>query len=226
MIYCLNSTHNVFKTGSRRLKLWNVSTTTATIRILVANHAESVKIFFLPPLLKVLVLIVCWLCYLSGILDKVYLSLLTQFSSKSQPVRVCTNLLGYYNFHDKKGHLRLVTKVPKGEIESNFFVTPWISSKLNHNGKGHVLPTLIQFHIRRTSIVKVTLNGCLALDTLHCSFLKRPPTFPESGNPELEWNKISGCQLQPWSLKLYNRSFSGWIWNIIFWFFFSCKKRK
>ena len=56
-----------------------------------------------------------------------------------------------------------------GEIESNFFVTPWISSKLNHNGEGHVLPTLIQFHVRRTSIVKVNYNrnsgGRLAPDT-------------------------------------------------------------
>ena len=33
--------------------------------------------FVLPPLLKVLVMIVCWLCDSSGILDKVYFSLLT-----------------------------------------------------------------------------------------------------------------------------------------------------
>jgi hypothetical protein len=59
------------------------------------------------------------------------------------------------NLHDKKGHLQLMTKSQKGEIEINFFVTPWIFSKLNHNGKGHILPTLIQFHVRRTSIVKV-----------------------------------------------------------------------
>ena len=73
------------------------------------------------------------------------------------------------HLHDKKEHLWLVTKVPKGEIESNFFVIPWITSKLNHNGKGYVLPTLIQFHDRRTSIVKVTFNknsgGRLAPDT-------------------------------------------------------------
>ena len=62
------------------------------------------------------------------------------------------------HLHDKKGHLRLVTKSKRGEIESNFFVTPWISSKLNHNGKGYVLPTLIQFHVCRTSIVEVTFN--------------------------------------------------------------------
>ena len=59
------------------------------------------------------------------------------------------------HLHDKKGHLR---KSQKGGIESNFFLTPWISSKLNPNAKGHVLPTLIQFHVRRTSIVKVTFN--------------------------------------------------------------------
>ena len=68
------------------------------------------------------------------------------------------------HLHDKKGHLRLVTKVPKGEIESHFF-----SSKMNHNGKGYVLPNLIQFHVRRTSIVKVTFHRnsgkCLAPDS-------------------------------------------------------------
>ena len=73
------------------------------------------------------------------------------------------------HLHVKKGHLGLVTKVQKKLIESNFFVTPWNSSKLNHNGKGHVLPTLIQFHVRRTDIVKVTFNrnsgGRLATDT-------------------------------------------------------------
>ena len=42
-------------------------------------------------------------------------------------------------------------KYKKCEIESNFFVTNWISSKLNHNGTGHVLPTFIQFYVRRTS---------------------------------------------------------------------------
>ena len=62
-----------------------------------------------------------------------------------------------------------MTTSQKGEIASNFFVTPWISSKLNHNGKGHVLTTLIQFHVCETSIVKVTFNrnsgGRLAPDT-------------------------------------------------------------
>ena len=29
---------------------------------------------------------------------------------------------------------------------------------MNHNKKGHVLPTLIQFHVHWTSIVKVTFN--------------------------------------------------------------------
>ena len=44
------------------------------------------------------------------------------------------------------------------EIESNILVTTWISSKLNNNTEGHVLPTLIQFHVHGTSIVKVTFN--------------------------------------------------------------------
>ena len=43
-------------------------------------------------------------------------------------------------------------------LKVTFFYTPWISLKLNHNGKGHVPPTLIQFHVHRTSIVKVTFN--------------------------------------------------------------------
>ena len=55
----------------------------------------------LRPLLKVLVLIVCWLCDLSGILDEAYLSLWTAFSSKPQPPMVCTNLLGYFNCYVK-----------------------------------------------------------------------------------------------------------------------------
>ena len=78
-------------------------------------------------------------------------------------------------------------KSQKGEIERNFFVTPWISSKLNDNWKGHVLPTLIQFHVRKTSIVKVTFNknsgGRLAPDT-HCTAAswKGPPACPESAH--------------------------------------------
>ena len=78
-------------------------------------------------------------------------------------------------------------KSQKGEIESKFFVTPLISSKLNHNGKGHVLPTLIQFHVRRTSIVKVTFNknsgGRLAPDThFTAASWKRTPACPESAH--------------------------------------------
>ena len=76
-------------------------------------------------------------------------------------------------------------KSQKGEIESNFFFTPWISSKLNHNGKGPVLSTLIQFHVRRTSIVKVTFNknsgGHFAPDThFTATSWKGPPSCPES----------------------------------------------
>ena len=86
-----------------------------------------------------------------------------------------------HHLHDKKGHLQLVTK--EGEIESSFFVTTWISSKLNHNGKGHVLPTLIKFHVRRTIIVKVTFNRnsgeSLAPNThLTAAFWKGPLACP------------------------------------------------
>ena len=74
MKYCLNITHHVCKTGSRRLKLLNVSAITANTWSLVVYLSESVKIcFFLKTLLKVLFLIVCWLCDLSRILEKVYL---------------------------------------------------------------------------------------------------------------------------------------------------------
>ena len=78
-------------------------------------------------------------------------------------------------------------KYQKGEIESNFFVTTWISSKLNHNGKGHVLPTLIQFHVHRTSIVKVTFNRNsgerLAPDTqFTAASWKGPPACPGSAH--------------------------------------------
>ena len=64
-------------------------------------------------------------------------------------------------------------------------VTTWISSKLNHNGKGHVLPTVIQFHVYRTSIVKVIFNRNsgerLAPDThFTAASLKSPPAFPGS----------------------------------------------
>ena len=88
---------------------------------------------------------------------------------------------------DKKGHLQLVMKVPKREIESNFFVTTWISSKLNHNGKGHVLSTLIQFHVYRKSIIKVIFNRsfgeCLAPNThFTTASWKGPPAYPESAH--------------------------------------------
>ena len=78
-------------------------------------------------------------------------------------------------------------KFQKGEIESNFFVTPWISSKLNHIGKGHALPTLIKFYVRRTSVVKVTFNrtsgGRLAPDThFTAASWKGPPDCPESAH--------------------------------------------
>ena len=99
MKYCLNAIHHMFKTGARRLKLSTVSAILATTWYLVVYLSESVNIFFLQPLLKVQVLMECWLCDLSGILDKVYLSLLTKFSSKSQQLMVCTNLLGYCNWY-------------------------------------------------------------------------------------------------------------------------------
>ena len=67
----------------------------ATIRIGYEMLGLPYAVFFLQPVLKVNVLIKCWLCDLSGIADKIYLSLLTKFSSKSQQLMVCTNLLGY-----------------------------------------------------------------------------------------------------------------------------------
>ena len=88
----------------------------------------------------------------------------------------------------QKGTYMISDESPKkSEIKSNFFVTPWISSKLNHNRKGHVLPTLIQFHVRRTSIVKVTFNknsgGRLAPDThFTAASWKDPPACPESAH--------------------------------------------
>ena len=97
MKYCLNITHYQFTTGSRGLKRFNVSAILATTWFIVVNLSENVKIFYLRPLLKVLVLIKCWMCDLRGILDKVYLSLLTKFCINSKHLMVCTNLLEYYN---------------------------------------------------------------------------------------------------------------------------------
>ena len=94
---CLNITHYQFITGSSGLKLFHVNSILATTWCLLVFLSEYVKIFFLRQILKVLVLIACWLSDLSGILDKVYLSLLTNFCRKSQPLMVCTDLLGYYN---------------------------------------------------------------------------------------------------------------------------------
>ena len=83
---------------------------------------------------------------------------------------VCTNLLGYYNLYAQFTELPTAIFMTKGtfttsdestkkvKLKVTFFVTTWISTKLNHNGKGHVLLTLIQFHVRRKSIVKVTFN--------------------------------------------------------------------
>ena len=58
---------------------------------------------------------------------------------------------------------------------------------MNHNGKGHVLPTLIQFHVHRTSIVKVTFNRNsgerLAPDTqFTAASWKGPPACPGSAH--------------------------------------------
>ena len=53
-----------------------------------SHNSETVT--FRNSVLKVLVLIIYWLCDLSGIWDKVYLSLLKAFSSKS--LMVCNNL--------------------------------------------------------------------------------------------------------------------------------------
>ena len=59
----------------------------------------------------------------------------------------------------QKGSFKFNDKSPKQvKLKVTFFVTPWISSKLNHNGKGHVLPTVIKIHVCGTSIVKVTFN--------------------------------------------------------------------
>ena len=73
LIYCLNFTHHMVKTRSSRLKLLNVSAILATTWSFVVYLSESVKRFFLQPLLKVLVLTVYCLWDLSGILDKAYL---------------------------------------------------------------------------------------------------------------------------------------------------------
>ena len=75
----------------------------------------------------------------------------------------------------------------KVKLKVSFFVSPWISSKLNHNGKGHVLSTLIQFHVHRTSIVKVTFNRNsgerLAPDThFTAASWKCPPACFESAH--------------------------------------------
>ena len=58
---------------------------------------------------------------------------------------------------------------------------------MNHNGKGHVLPTLIQFHVHRTGIVKVTFNRNsgerLAPDTqFTAASWKGPPACPGSAH--------------------------------------------
>ena len=125
MKYCLNITHNQFTTGSRGPKLFNVSAILATKWCLVVKLSEYVKVFFLRQLLKVQVLIECWLFDLSGILDKVYLSLFTKFRSKSiqlngmyQSIRILQLVGPIYrapnsHLHGKKEHLRLVTKVAK-----------------------------------------------------------------------------------------------------------------
>ena len=98
MKYCINITHHMLKTGFRRLKLSYVSAIPATTWSLVVYFSESVKILFLQPLLKVLVLTVCWLHDSSGILDKVFLSL-SAFSSKSQPPREGFNKNPYIDPH-------------------------------------------------------------------------------------------------------------------------------
>ena len=48
MKYCLNITHHMFNTGSRKLKLINVSAILATTLSLVVYLSESVKLFNRP----------------------------------------------------------------------------------------------------------------------------------------------------------------------------------
>ena len=91
MKYSLNFTHHLFKTGSRRLTLFNVCAITATTWSLVFYLSESFEIFWLKPFMKVLVPIICWLCDLSGIFFffcnfKHYLAVYHNF--------LCTNLVG------------------------------------------------------------------------------------------------------------------------------------
>ena len=81
-----------------------------------------------------------------------------------QSIRILQLVYPFYrapqhHLHDKKRTFTISDKsTKKVKLKVTFFVTTWDSSKLNHNGKGHVLPTLIQFHIPRTSTVKVTFN--------------------------------------------------------------------
>ena len=108
-----------------------------------------------------------------------YLFLLTEFISKPltygsyQSIKIPQLECPVYraphcHLHEKRDIYKC-QKYQKGKIESEFSVTTWISSKLKHNKKGHVVPTLTQFHVCRTSIVKVTFNRnsgeCLAPDT-------------------------------------------------------------
>ena len=66
--YFLNISHYQFTTVSRGLKLFHVSSPLVTTWCLMVYLSEYVFFYFfiLRPLLKVLVLIECWLCDLSG----------------------------------------------------------------------------------------------------------------------------------------------------------------
>ena len=86
------------------------------------------------------------------------------------------------------------------QVKLNFFVTTWISSKLNHNEKGHVLPTLIQFHVHRTNNVKVNLKRnsgkCLAPDTqFTVGSWKGPSTCPGLAHTSFlsSWTPAQHC---------------------------------
>ena len=110
MKYCLNITHHVCKTGSRRLKLLTVSAITATTWSLVVYLSESVKIFFSHTTLEIPSPDCILTVWLKCDFWKRFLSFLTAVNSKSQPLKVCTNLLGYYRaphylLHDRKVHL-------------------------------------------------------------------------------------------------------------------------
>ena len=145
------------------------------------------------PLLKFLGSIVCWLCDLGGIWNKVYLSLETVFSITSRHPIVCTNLLRHYiqlialfqSLYDKKGKFMISDKsTTKVNLKEPFlllagFPPKWIKTCgdmsyllwFNFISLGYILAKLLSIRSQVNVLPQAARTTMHAIP--HCTCLNR-----------------------------------------------------